>query len=200
MMTLLNTCLPVFCISSCTLLLAARSASGAEPGEPPAEQSTLQSSNQFDVQLAKVRLQLAKVELERALGANERVRIYPPVTLQFLRRNVDVAQAKLEAVTKPGGDSHDAHLRELENNLKTAELKWKIAFETRERSPGALDEAGVEALRLRVEVARLALARARQPETVTTPLNHLQWEIEQLRDEMLELTLRVEELSRRGSN
>lgn len=193
--------LPLVGIASCLLLTAtsfSRADESLQADTSAATNSTARndSSETPAVQLARARLKLAKVELERALATNKRVQIYSAVTLELLRRNVDICETRLAALSRPSEvNSHAAHLRELEAKLKIAELRRKVAVKLQERLPGSIDASKVEAARLRVEVARLALARARDPAHVATPLDHMQWQLEQLRQEMLDLTLRVEEFS-----
>lgn len=107
-------------------------------------------------------------------------------------------EARLDALSRQGdASSHAAHLRELEGALRISELAWKTAVRVRARLPNSTQASEVESLRLRAEVARLALARARDPANTATPLDHMQWQLEQLRQELLEPTLRVERLSTR---
>lgn len=185
-------------VASCLLLVVPSLSPADEPKQSTAAEAKHDSSESVDVQLAKARLKLAKVELERALTANERVQIYTEVTLELLRRNVDICEARLEALSSSkDAPLHTAHLRELESNLKIEELEWKNAVTLHQRLPSSFDASYVDAARLRVEVARLTLARARDPAHVTTSHDHMRWQLEQLRQEMLEVKLRVEELSNR---
>lgn len=188
--------LRAFGIGICVLLAAALTSSADESKKQDAADAAQKSTDSLDMQLTKARLQLAKVELDRALAVNERMPVFTPATIQLLRRNVEVAEAKLAALKDSQQvNAHAAHVCELENGLKLAEHKWKLAIRIRERSPGLIDDARVEVLRLRVEVARLALARSKEPDLVTTPIQHIEWELDQLRDDLLDLTLRIEEQS-----
>jgi hypothetical protein len=174
-------------------------ASVARPDEPkqrdnPAEKDL--SAQDLNLRLAKARLKLAKLELERAIKANEKAAIYTTTTLELLRTNVDIAQARLDAVGQPEKLSmHAAHLREVEGAAKIADLRLKQAEQLHEEVPSSFSESRVESMRLRAEIARLELQRARNPAVVSSPLEHLQWQMDQLRQELLDLNLRVEELS-----
>lgn len=185
---------------SCLVLIAPSFATADEPKVGGAEKAAGPGDENLDVQLAKARLDLAKVELQRVLKANERFAgTYSESTVELLRSNVDIAQARLEASSGAGvADLHAAHLRELENELKIAELRWETAVRLNKSVPNSIDAQQVESRRLRVEVARLALARARQPARVATPMDHMQWQLERLQQELLDLTVRVDELSHRN--
>lgn len=190
--------LPALGLASCILLAAASFADGDEPKQQDSTTAATEAAiESLDVQLAKARVNLAKMELERALAENKRIPgSWPEITLELLHRNVDVAQARLDGLSRSGEASlHTAHLQELESALKIAELRWNGAVHLRERLPSAIDASRVEALHLRAEVARLELARARNPAHVSTPLDHVRWQLEQMRQELLELTVRVEKLS-----
>ena len=196
-MTSLNSGLPRLAAASCLWLLAAPLLSAAEPQQESPPAAAHESGESLEVQLAKARLQLAKVELERALTANQKQHpVFSPVTVHLLQRNVEVAEARLDALKDPAQrDLHASHLRQLESALKIAEHRWSSAARMRERSPGLIDDARFEALRLRVEVARLALARAKESDVVTTPIDHMRWELDQMRQVILDLTLHMEELA-----
>lgn len=154
------------------------------------------SAQDLNLRLEKARLKLAKLELERAMKANEKLAIYTTTTLELLRTNVDIAQARLDAVTQQGKESiHAAHLREVEGAAKIADLHLKQAERLHEQVPSSVSQSRVEAMRLRAEIARLELRRARDPAVVSSPIDHLQWQLEQLRGELFDLKLRVEELS-----
>jgi multidrug resistance efflux pump len=197
-MTRLFSNLSLVVVTSYLILVVPSLSSADEPKQNTAAEAKHDSSDNVDVQLATARLKLAKVELERALAANERVPIYTDVTLELLRRNVDICEARLEALARPTeAKLHTAHARELESKLKITEREWQRAVTLHQRLPSSFDASYVEAARLRVDVARLALARARDPAHVTTQHDHMRWQLEQLRQEMLEMTLRVEELSNR---
>ncbi len=175
-------------------------AAAAEPQQQGKIQSANDSTLNLETQLAEARVQLAKLELERAAAANKRMPgIYSPIAVELLQRNVIVAEARLGELSRTGDfNAHAIHLRELEGAQKIAELRLKNAQRLRQGLPASGDASQVESLRLRTEIARLELARARDPEHVATPLDHLQWQLEQLRHEMLEVTLRLEELSHRN--
>lgn len=182
-------------------VLALPSIAGAdEPAGQGAAKAAGSGEENIEVQLAKARLALAKVELDRVLKANERIgTAYTDSTVALLRSNLDMAAARLKALS--GGNAADvraAHLRELESDLAIAELRWKTAVQLHKSVPTSIDAEQVEARRLRVEVARLALARARQPAHETTPLELMQWQLNRLQQQLLDVTVRVDEIANRN--
>jgi len=196
-MTRLLSYLPFFGFAPCLLLAVLPLVSVGEPKQREAAIVRNESNGNLDMQLAKARLKLANLELKRVSAANKRLPgLYSLVTIELLRRDVNIAQMRLDALSRSGAaNTHAAHLRWLESTVKIAEFRWKTAERLRERSPELSEASQVETQRLRAEVARLALARARDPARVATPVDHMQWQLDQLRQELLELTLRVEILS-----
>lgn len=154
----------------------------------------------LDVQLAKARLELAELELQRVSKANQRiVGTYSESTVELLRSEAEIARARLAAVSAGGpANFRELHLRELESSLKIAEINWQAAIRRNKSVPSSVDAQRMEGRRLRVEVARLALARARDPAYVATPVEQLQWQLERVRQDLLELRVRLDNLSHRN--
>ncbi len=158
------------------------------------------SGKHLDVRFAQTYLKLAKVELKKALEANEKSSAaYSAALVERLRQNVKTAEEQLQqARMESQGDVHKVHLRDAEAAVAIAELRLTQAQAMNERLAGSYDQTELERLRLTVEVARLRLEKARDPARVSSPNAHLKWQLEQLRDEVLELHIRLEkELLRR---
>lgn len=175
-------------------------AAADEPEKSRPGNSSGTTDSNVDVQYERARLDLAKLELQIAVGANARLLgVYASATIERLRSNVAISESRLKEVSGGGKqDWHTAHLRELEGAFKMAEQRLKSALEINDRAPGSLPPHEVERLRLRAAVTRLALARAHDPSKVATPLDHLQWQLDQLRDEVLDLSVTVQMLSNRN--
>ena len=179
----------------------------ARPGsqaEEPASASTAQRNSGagegLEARYARTSLRRATLQLEQALEENRRMPgLYSDPLIERLRQNVQVAEQQLEHALRPEKvDRHEVHVRSAEAALRMAESELRHAEELRRRLPRSYTDNDLERFRLSVEIARLRLERARDPETFASPQAHLQWQVEDLRQELLDLRLRLEELSRRG--
>lgn len=140
-------------------------------------------------QYARKSLQLAELELAIVLEANEEIpNLHTPRTIQRLRNNVAYAEEALRYETESDEkDLHDLHLHELEVDLKTAQTELAAATKLNQRLPGSLNDLEIKKLRATTEVARLALALARDPAVIQSREDHFQWQIDRMRSEMTRL-------------
>lgn len=150
----------------------------------------------IEVRLAVTKLKLAEAELRRVMEANRRIpNTIPKTTVEWLHRNVELAKQQVELARQGGQPWHVLHIRQMEAALKTAESALARAEAMNRITPRTVDEVELERLHLKAEVARLSLAKARDPANVQSPEAHLQWQIDQLRDEIDRLKDQVERLS-----
>lgn len=158
-----------------------------------------EAAESVNVRYARTYLSLAKTELEIAEDANRRIgTLYPEITVQRLRNNVAFAEAQLKyELAGDEGDLHDVHLRELDGALKLAEAKLQKGLSMKKRLPQTVSDLEILRLRLAAEVARLTLERARSPQAQASPHAHLQWQLDQLRRQVLRLQVRADQLTTR---
>jgi len=180
------------------------STSGQIPSDLPMVHKDLraaeESGERLDVRFAQTYLKLANIELKKALETNNKSpAAYSAALVERLRQNVKIAEEQLQqARMEREGDVHKVHLRDAEAAVAIAELRLNHAHAMNERLAGSYDETELERLQLNAEVAQLRLEKARDPARVSSPNAHLKWQLEQLRDEVLELHIRLEkELLRR---
>lgn len=151
----------------------------------------------FAERYAEASLRLAKIDLQKAIELNKRVpNTFSPVALQPLEQAVDLAQQWYDDVRKAVADPlYASYVRGEEAALMIAEAEYQKARAADERFPGTTNPDELERLRLTAEVARLrytrALDSASEPESA-----RLAWQVEQLREEMIRLRARVEQLRR----
>ena len=150
----------------------------------------------IDVQIAEAKLKLAETELRRVTEVNRRVaRTIPDSTVGWLERNVELAKQQLDLARQGDQHWHALHIRQMEAALRDAESRVQRAEGMNRRVPRSVDEFDLERLRLKAEIARLNLAKARDPANVKSPEAHLQWQVDQVRDEIGRLKDQVERLS-----
>lgn len=142
-------------------------------------------------------VELAAHELDVVIRANEEIPLmYSKLTLLRLKKQLEHAKASLTAFKNR--DQFDknlpaASLKLVENEADIAQQRLRWAIEANQEVPGAVGEADLTAYRLKAEMARLALQRARQKGYFDDPMTHLQWQLNRLRSEVLELLVRMEQ-------
>ncbi len=170
------------CVCAVAVLAgAARQHKGNPPEEPVA------------VRYARASLELAKIELKKLEEQNKKVpRVVPAIIVERAKMNVKVAEAQVEQAIGPSaGGTANVHIRYAEERVKVAELEFEKAKEARRRNPDAVIELEVERLRLVAETARLRLAMWRDPVYLPSLLDQMQWELDRVSEEVVELNKRV---------
>jgi hypothetical protein len=162
---------------------------------PNAAPAAGRSEDDLDVRYARASLKLAQLNLDKALQANQRYRgTMPDSVLQPLRELVQIARVELQEA--PRGKDRDVHalrVRFAEAGVAPAEAALRSAETVNQRAPGTVSPTELDRLRLQLEVARLALARA-QAGSGGSNLDDLQRQLLELRKDLLQLQVRVEQL------
>lgn len=164
----------------------------------PSNAGNSRSSESIRVRYARAYLDLAKTNLDIALDVNKRIGpAYSENSVQRLRNQVEIAKAKLQYELGVGESRklHDVHLRELQEARKLADMNLASAIVVNKRLAGTINELEIKRLRLAAEVAKLAIAIGRDPAAVGTPYAHLQWQLDQMRSELLWLQIRTDKLA-----
>jgi hypothetical protein len=153
------------------------------------------TEDDLNVRYAQACLKLAQWDWESAEAENKRIPgVIPPAVLQPLRQIVAIAEAELSEAKRGGPVSlREVRVRSAEASLQAAETNLSMATG---RTPRAEADTNVERLRLAVEVARLDLARARSAKDEPS-LADLQWQLYDLRKELLKLRSKVASLAAR---
>ena len=172
----------VFSLASGILLALA----GAEETDKPTSVRT---------QYHDVLVQIAEVELQIANEANRKTPgVYVAQTMARLKTNVDVAQKLRERAAMDYGDMPEAHVLYAEARAQLAEKDYLTAVEVSKRNPNSIPELRLEKIRLNAELAKLRVEMWKHPGNVSSLVDHMQWEIDQLSQEILQLHKRLERL------
>ncbi len=145
------------------------------------------------VRYARASLELAKIELKKLEEQNKKVpRVIPAIIVARAKMNIKVAEAQVEQAIGPSAaGTANAHIHYAEERVKVAELEFEKAREARQKNPDAVIDLEVERLGLVAETARLRLAMWRDPVYLPSLLDQMQWELDRLSEEVLELNKRV---------
>ncbi|WP_286765237.1 MULTISPECIES: hypothetical protein [Rhodopirellula] len=148
------------------------------------------ATDDVDVRYFQKKLELAKHDRDTALKANRRIPgMNSKLSLLRLQNQVAYATKLVEHAGKHADhDLHKSHLQSLKNDVILAEeqLAWA------RKASGYVREDQLKRLELNAQLARLALERAEQPEITADPMQHLQWQIDRLRSELLSLQIEFE--------
>lgn len=160
-----------------------------KPEKPPAESSADESVR---VRYARAHLELAKMDLRRAMELNVRMpNVLPLGTIDALRRHVEIDEEQLKQYLKgENADLRGIYIRSAEAAVKIAEANLKRDRAIAERLGDTSSGRDVEHAMVVAKLAKLNLERIRTEETSQSELTHLQWEIEELRNQVLDLQLK----------
>ena len=163
-----------------------------EPTQVLTERSS--DSESIDVRYARAHLELAKLDLRRAQAIADE---FPTVdfsrSLEGLKRHVDVDEEQLTQAKKfPDSDLHQIHIRSAEVAVELAESDLQRKRKAHKILPTLWSAIDAERAAAVAEVAKLNLERTRAQEASLSSLRYLQWQIENLRNDLLELQVAFE--------
>jgi hypothetical protein len=166
---------------------------GADNDKPKAD-----SQPSLDEQYAQVYLDIVKREFDRATHFNKQVEsVLPAPLIASLRESVVVAEGWLaEAKARREGKHYNTYVPWAESLEKVAKDNYQRYLKVKERSPNAVDRGELEDRRLRYELAKLRVARAKALDP-NSPIDTMRWQIDQLREEVLQLYNQVVRLTTR---
>ena len=148
------------------------------------------------VRYARAYLRLTELELKSAKNTNAKVPgVISAVEVDRLKMNVAVAQAQLQNALRPNAVSKvQVHLRYAEEKVATARKEYKRAQRVRKINAEALSDDELERLKLVMEVAQYRLEMWRDPTYLPSLLDHMQWQIDRLSEEIVQLHKRTQML------
>ncbi len=168
-------------------------------GDQATGQREAKEEESLEVRYARAHLDLAKLDLKRAEYWNQRIPdIITNRTMDFLRKHVEVDAEQLRQSQQPDfADIHQIYVRGAKAALDLAESD--VA-----RKQAAFEEVGgtYTALELDRAIAVLNVARLNYERTVSQQdslqtISYLQWQLEELRNQILELQIKSESFSER---
>jgi hypothetical protein len=155
-------------------------------------------NDSLSVRYARAFVSLTQLEWQRALDTNKRVPgTYSTESIAALHRSVAFAQALLDqSLAKSEGqkDPKTTIMSFTEARAKAAEADYQRAVEFSNRSQFASDKTELERLRLIAEITKLRVEQSKTLDT-NSPAAVLQWEVDQLREDVLLLSQQVARLA-----
>jgi len=153
---------------------------------------TVEHSENVDVRIARAHVELAKLDLRRAQEANERIPLlFSEEYLEKLRLHVTIDQARLEECLKQDhSDSHNVWLRGAQASVQLAEADFTAARALYKDTPTEANLLRAQRAEIVVNLSRLNVEKMKQLGETETYIAHLQFQIDQLQHQVLELQMK----------
>ena len=154
----------------------------------------------LQLRYAMARLKLAELDLQRAVKLNRPTpNAIGGLEITRLTNHVRLMQRQLEiAQGKPQSSARELGLAVAELAAETARADLDAARAANKRSPRAVKEINIQRLETMVEIAELRLELYRNPSYVPSPIDEMQWHIDQLTEQLIDLRHRLETRSTNG--
>ncbi len=156
-------------------------------------------ATELQVRYADARLRLAKADLELARELNATVEgTIPEVEVARLRTNIAVAKRQLEIAKEyTHGSTMPVQLKAAEAGVAMAEAELKSALEVNTRLPKTFNATRIKKLRIKLELAKLRVEMWKDPNYLPSLVDQMQWQIDRLTEQVIELDERVDSLGAR---
>ncbi len=150
-----------------------------------------QQSESLDVRYARAHLKIANLDLRRALVEYERrPDVISMTAIERLRKHVAIDEEQLKQTLKsPDGNLHAIYLRsaKIAVDMATADHERKKArYETH---PNEYTKMDVERAAAMIDLTKIQLEVTQSKTSSLSSLMYLQWQIEVLRNQVLELQM-----------
>ena len=154
-----------------------------------------QPEDSLDVRAAQADLELARLELQKVVEKNRQVpNSFPQILVERLEDYVRLAESQLKQLIDPtAAHGHAVHITEAKLAVERAQRHLDRGLELNRRMARLADATEVARRRAALQVAVLRLERAKQLDP-RAPHAHIEWQLEQLRDDLLDLRLEVAKL------
>jgi hypothetical protein len=165
----------------------------AQQNRAPANAAT---PGELNIRYAEVYLELAKVQLQRALDTNKQIPgTFTNVAIEALRQVVLVAEKQLDMLKQSNGRPVNMFLVSAEANARASASTYARAKAVNQMSPGTIPTAEIERLRLTAQLASINLEKAKSIGDEASQ-EYVQWQIDQLREDFFQIRNQLAQLSR----
>ncbi len=173
--------------------LAAWFRPGTAPREPTVEAMELRPYD-LAIRYAKVNLDLAEVELQRAPDMNANTSgVIPKLTVERLRTNLAVVRQQFQqAQLASTGEPAQVRLRHVAEKIRLSQMDLQAGQELLQQ--GAINALELQRLTLKNQLARLSLRLMKNPEDRVTRMDSMQQQVDRLGEEILSLDQRLTRL------
>lgn len=179
-------------VVTAAVCLAAASAFVASADPPPPAASPelpLDRVHGLQVRYTEARLRVAELTLQRAVAANVK---FPDAIgereLQRLRNHVTMLRRQVEIARQhPRTAARQASIAAAEAALADVRGDLEAALRANARAAGSISDINIQRLRAKIDLAEIRLELCTNPDYELSLLAELEWNIEQLTDEVIDL-------------
>lgn len=185
-------------ILACSAATIFRSPAVADPPTTSTSSSELAAEESLDVRHARAHLELATLDLRRAQAWNKRIPgVFSDRTMDYLRKHVEMDSEQLkQALGSPNADLHEIYIRGAEAAVELADDDTRRKEAIQKSFPDEYNALELDRAIAVAKVAKLNLERTVAQKNSMHTLSHLQWQIEELRNQLLELQVKFEKSAR----
>ena len=177
-------------------LITGLNVSVAQQNQEPAPAANNASAGELNIRYAEIYLELAKLQLQRALDTNKQVPgTFTNTAVEALRQSVYVAEQQVDMLKKSNGRPVNMFLVSAEINVRASAATYTRAKAVNQMSPGAIAQAEIERLRLTAELAKINLEKAKSIGNQSSG-EYMQWQIDQLREDFFQLRNQLARIAR----
>jgi hypothetical protein len=168
----------------------------AQQNQAPARAANAAASGELNVRYAEIYLQMAQLQLQRAIDTNKQVPgTFTNTAVEALRQSVFVAEKQLEMLKNSNGQPVNMFLVSAEVNARSSLAGYNRAKAVNQMSPGAIPPVEIERLRLTAELASINLEKVKSIGNESSQA-FVQWQIDQLREEFFQLRNQLAQIAR----
>ncbi|HVX59609.1 MAG TPA: hypothetical protein VHC19_03375 [Pirellulales bacterium] len=158
----------------------------------------VQAAESADARYARASLKLAQLALREANEANERMpQTVPESNVNQFQQDVRLAELRLKAALDPSlRGFRSENLLLAESAIQVAKDEYQKALLANQQVAGTVGKTRLERLGMEVEACRLNLEREQTlRDDMASRVTDVQWQLQWMRDELLHVRSRVEQLS-----
>ena len=161
--------------------------------KPTSSESTAEES--LDIRFARAHLELAELDLRRALEWNKRMPgLFSDRTIAYLRKHVEIDGEQLsQSIAQQNPDVHEIYIRGAEAAVELADADVQRRQAIYKSFPDNFHALELDRAIAVAKVAKLCLERTVTKKSSTDTLSQLQWQVEELRNQLLEIQIKMEE-------
>lgn len=152
------------------------------------------TAHDLQVRYAQARLRVAELDLARAIAANDTVgNAIGDREVERLRNHVAMLRRQVEIAREhPRTAARQASIAAAEAACADARADLEAAERANHRTAGSVSDTNLERLRAKVDLADVRLELCTSPEYELSLLAELEWNVEQLTDEVIDLRHKVD--------
>jgi hypothetical protein len=167
-----------------------------QQNQVPAQAANTGAVGELNMRYAEVYLQMAQLQLQRAIDTNKQVPgTFTNTAVEALRQSVFVAEKQLEMLKNSNGQPVNMFLVSAEVNARSSLAAYNRAKAVNQMSPGAIPPVEIERLRLTAELAKINLEKAKSIGNESSQ-EFVQWQIDQLREDFFTLRNQLAQIAR----